>query len=204
MLKNRALWLKSIFVGGIVALAFPFALLMGSYVNAGYGLSVDNNKTLDFVWQDTRGVAHDFSALNSDAVYLMMGFFSCSDVCPIRVHQLQQLSEQLDEQMPNSNVRFFMITLDPFNEPAAVRERYFAGLSERFVSASVDDKTLSRLQSQLGERVRQIGDTKTHAGQLYLFNKDKHLVRLYSQLTQPKGALFNDLTTSTELLRKTL
>ena len=203
MSQTKALWLKTTLAGVLVTLAFPITLMMGSYVNAGYGLSVKHDQGLEFEWQDTQAKTHAFSDLESEAVYLMMGFFSCSEACPLRVHQLQQLSQQLDAKHPNSSVRFFMITIDPINEPADLRERYFASLSDRFISASLDETTLRRLQYQLGERVRKMGDTLSHAGQLYLLNKDKELVRIYSQLAQPKGALYSDLTT-TDLLRSAL
>ncbi|RUM48491.1 MAG: hypothetical protein DSY86_10175, partial [Marinomonas sp.] len=141
-------------------------------------------------------VNYDFSDIKADATYLMFGFFSCSDICPIRVHQLQQLSQQLDQSNAAQDVRFLMVTIDPNNEPSELRARYFSQLSDRFISAELSPKALNEVQHTLGERVRSFADGPTHAGNLYLFDQNKELVKIYSQLSYPKGALYSDLTST--------
>lgn len=170
-------------------------IIASSYANQGYGLSINRDDPLNFSWLDTKGFSHSFDEIDADAVYLMFGFFSCSDICPVRVHQLQQLSEKLDQENALHDVKFLMVTIDPFNEPAELRERYFNALSNRFVSAELSPETLKQVQFELGERVRYLNGSPSHAGYLYLFNHEKKLMKVYSQLSYPKGALYSDLIT---------
>lgn len=204
MFKKAPLWLRGMLVATLVIMVFPVALLMSSFFNNSYGLSIQRDDAFEFSWVDTNGNSAQFSEIQADAVYLMLGFFSCSDVCPLRVHQLQQLSQRLDLESEPRNVRFLMITIDPLNEPAELRARYFSQLSERFISAEVSNDTLQRLQRRLGERVSSNGVSIAHAGNLYLFNGEQELVRIYSQLTHPKGALYSDLTTSISIKKALL
>ena len=196
MLQRSPIWLRTLVISAVVIAAFPMALVMASYVNSGYGLSISQNEPVKFSWQDLQGVKHDFSDVEADATYLMFGFFSCSDICPIRVHQLQQLSQQLDQSNAAQDVRFLMVTIDPNNEPSELRARYFSQLSDRFISAELSPKALNEVQRTLGERVRSFADGPTHAGNLYLFDRNKELVKIYSQLSYPKGALYSDLTST--------
>ncbi|MBJ7550071.1 SCO family protein [Marinomonas ostreistagni] len=195
MFKKTPLWLRTLIVSGVVLSAFPLAIIASSYANQGYGLSINRDDSLNFSWLDTKGFSHSFNEIDADAVYLMFGFFSCSDICPVRVHQLQQLSEKLDQENALRDVKFLMVTIDPFNEPAELRERYFNALSNRFVSAELSPEILKQVQSELGERVRYLNGSPSHAGYLYLFNHEKKLMKVYSQLSYPKGALYSDLIT---------
>lgn len=198
MIHNMPLWLRILITLIVVGVLVPGVLLLASSLNLGYGLAMKQDREYEFQWRGLNGESHSFSSIEADYVYVFMGFFACSELCPLRLHQLRQFDEQLTQQAYPNSIRFLLISIDPNNDPVTWRKDYIEGISDRFISAELDENALQALQGQLQERVRKQGGTTSHAANLYVFDQHKKLVRVYSQLSQPKGALFNDLMTMQE------
>ncbi|MDD8060922.1 MULTISPECIES: SCO family protein [Shewanella] len=155
-----------------------------------YGININDSQSVRFTWQDVEQQTHQFPASAGQYTYLFLGFLSCSEICPIRVQQMIQLEQhiQQDALITGAEVQFMFVTIDPHNDTLAVRKSLIDDRSPRFVSASLSDDELQRLDRQLSENINQELSSFNHVGKLFLVSPDGQLARIYSaqQLSTPK------------------
>lgn len=175
-------------------LLLPAGLLLFAASNNGWGYTPVQSSNIDFKWQDIQGSYHHFSELESDAILVFFGFFSCSDICPIRIQQLWQLDQALDNQLHPPAVDMMFITIGPKNDSVAVRNTMIDQRSQRMFSAELTDAALEKLQNEFTEQVRQFGEQILHAGNLYLLNRHKQLVKVYTHMQLPAEILLSDIS----------
>ncbi|GGP43704.1 SCO family protein [Shewanella saliphila] len=147
-----------------------------------YGININDSQHLRFTWQDVEQQSHQFPASAGKYTYLFLGFLSCSEICPIRVQQMIQLEQhiQQDALLTGAEVQFMFVTIDPQNDTPAVRKSVVDDRSPRFVSASLSDDELQRLDRQLSENINQELRSINHVGKLFLVSPDGQLVRIYT------------------------
>ncbi|MCL6416930.1 SCO family protein [Aestuariirhabdus sp. Z084] len=172
----------------------PAALWLGQWA----ALSWDKpplSGSLDFQWFDTTNQAHNLSAWEDGYTYLFFGFFSCSQICPVRTHQMQTLERSLAQntELNLPPVRFLFITIDPGTDTPKMRYEMIDSLSDRFFSARLEPRELSRIQHRLREKVSTLPTIPRHAGNLYLVGPDQSIKRIYSRTNIDNQWLLNDL-----------
>ena len=147
-----------------------------------YGININDSQHLRFTWQDVEQQSHQFPASAGKYTYLFLGFLSCSEICPIRIQQMIQLEQhiQQDALLTGAEVQFMFVTIDPNNDTPAVRKSLIDDRSSRFVSASLSDDELSRLDRRLSENINHELTSINHVGKLFLVSPDGQLVRIYT------------------------
>ncbi|MCL1112103.1 SCO family protein [Shewanella basaltis] len=147
-----------------------------------YGIDINDQRQLRFTWQDVEQQSHQFPASAGQYTYLFLGFLSCSEICPIRVQQMIQLEQhiQQDALLTGTEVQFMFVTIDPQNDTPAVRKSVVDDRSPRFVSASLSDDELQRLDRQLSENINQELRSINHVGKLFLVSPEGQVARIYT------------------------
>ncbi|MCH1931082.1 SCO family protein [Shewanella sp. A25] len=182
--------------GIIVAtlLILPGIAYLNQAISGSYGIATHQETSIDFTWQDIHGRNHQFSDWRQGPSYLFLGFLNCSQICPIRTHQVQMLWQQLNEQ-EQSQLRFMFITIDPQNDLPALREQMIDSQSAQFVSAELPQNQLAKLQRQLAEKSSFNDDLGEHSGHLYLISTEGKLSQIYTQRQLDSNKLLTDLKT---------
>ena len=173
----------------------PILMVLSQWYQAdkAYGININDNQNLRFTWQDVEQQSHQFPASAGKYTYLFLGFLSCSEICPIRVQQLIQLEQhiQQDALLTKAEVQFMFVTIDPNNDTPAVRKSLIDNRSSRFMSASLSDEELQQLDRRLSENINHELSSINHVGKLFLVSPDGQIVRVYTaeQLSTPKMML---------------
>ena len=173
----------------------PILMVLSQWYQAdkAYGININDNQNLRFTWQDVEQQSHQFPASAGKYTYLFLGFLSCSEICPIRVQQLIQLEQhiQQDALLTKAEVQFMFVTIDPNNDTPAVRKSLIDNRSSRFMSASLSDEELQQLDRRLSENINHELSSINHVGKLFLVSPDGQIVRIYTaeQLSTPKMML---------------
>ncbi|GGB44734.1 SCO family protein [Shewanella inventionis] len=173
----------------------PILMVLSQWYQAdkAYGININDNQNLRFTWQDVEKQSHQFPASAGKYTYLFLGFLSCSEICPIRVQQLIQLEQHLqqDALLTKAEVQFMFVTIDPNNDTPAVRKSLIDNRSSRFMSASLSDEELQQLDRRLSENINHELSSINHVGKLFLVSPDGQIVRVYTaeQLSTPKMML---------------
>ena len=181
MQLNKSL-AKAIILIGLTLMMLPLTMALTQNMTGGYGVKLASQQ-VDFRWFDTEGEMHQFSQWQDGPTYVLMGFLSCSQICPLRIGQLAALDSWLDQQTfaTEPAVRFLFITIDPENDTAAIRQQMIDGRSPRFVSAQLPAKELTNLAQLLREKSTVSGEEVNHIGKLFLFSAEATLERVYTQ-----------------------
>lgn len=158
-----------------------------------YGISRNDSEQLSFSWQGVDKHIHHFPASSAGYTYLFMGFLSCSEICPIRIQQMMQLEQhiQQDALLTGAEVQFMFVTIDPNNDTLAVRKSIIDDISPRFVSASLSDDALQQLDRRLSENINLELASINHVGKLFLLSPNGAVKRIYTsqQLSTQKMLL---------------
>ncbi len=176
----------------LTLLLIPAISYLNQRLSGSYGITTHQAGTIDFPWQDIHGKSHHFSDWQQGPTYLFLGFLNCSQICPIRTHQVKSLMQQLPEA-ERQQLRFLFITIDPLNDTPALREQLLDSQSPQFFSAEVEPTQLESLQQQLSEVSSKMTDINLHTGNLYLISAEGKLQHTYTQQQLDIEKLLNDL-----------
>jgi len=107
---------------------------------------------------------------------------SCSEICPIRIEQLNQLEQRIeqDASFNKAEVQFLFVTIDPDNDTLALRQAVIDARSTRFVSASLSESDLHQLELRLSDNINRQLATINHVGNLFLLNPNGQIARIYT------------------------
>lgn len=170
-------------------LILPLAGVIGNqWWRGGYGLAVDAGDGLDFIWTDAAGQTHRFNDEKRGPTVLFLGYLECTDFCPLRIRQLLELAQIESEEA----WQILFVTLDPTRDTPAVRQALEL-LAPRIQTAALAAPALAVLQGQLQERVTVKQEAIHHAGNLYLFDDQHQLQRVYSQRDLSTNLLLQDI-----------
>ncbi|MBB1441205.1 SCO family protein, partial [Shewanella sp. SG41-4] len=146
-----------------------------------YGITGNDSQQIHFQWQDVNQQLHQYPASAGTYSYLFLGFLSCSEICPIRIEQLDQLEQRIeqDTSLNKAEVQFMFVTIDPENDTLAVRQAVIDARSSRFVSASLPESDLHQLEFRLSDNINRQLATINHVGNLFLLDPNGKIVRIY-------------------------
>ena len=193
MKKNRT-FISTVLIVAMTLLILPAIAYLNQAISGSYGIETHQDTDIDFTWQDIHGKTHQFSDWTKGPNYLFLGFLSCSQICPIRVHQVRSLMEQLTEN-ERTNIRFLFVSIDPQNDLPALRAQMIDNQSAQFFSAELTPERLETLQRQLAEISSQTSDINLHTGNLYLISPTGKLKQTYTQQQLITERLLSDLNT---------
>lgn len=147
-----------------------------------YGITGNDSQQIHFQWQDVNQQLHQYPASAGTYSYLFLGFLSCSEICPIRIEQLDQLEQRIeqDTSLNKAEVQFMFVTIDPENDTLAVRQAVIDARSSRFVSASLPESDLHQLEFRLSDNINRQLATINHVGNLFLLDPNGKIVRIYT------------------------
>ncbi|MFB2802413.1 SCO family protein [Shewanella seohaensis] len=187
-------FISAVLIVAMTLLILPAIAYLNQAISGSYGIATHQETEIDFTWQDIHGKTHQFSDWSQGPSYLFLGFLSCSQICPIRVHQVHSLMAQLTEN-ERTNIRFLFISIDPQNDLPALRAQLIDSQSAQFYSAELAPEQLETLQRQLAEISSQTSDINLHTGNLYLVSPTGKLKQTYTQQQLITERLRADLTT---------
>lgn len=191
-------FISAVLIVVMTLLLLPAIAYLNQAISGSYGIETHQDSEIDFTWQDIHGKQHQFSEWAKGPSYLFLGFLSCSQICPIRLHQVKTLMAQLTEN-ERTNVRFMFISIDPQNDLPALREQMIDSQSPQFFSAELTPERLEALQRQLAEVSSQTSDINQHTGNLYLVSPTGKLKQTYTQQQLITERLLTDLNTMMSL-----
>ncbi|QDE29759.1 SCO family protein [Shewanella polaris] len=188
--------LSKIFIASILILLavslIPILMLLNQW-GAGsqsYGITTSDSQQIRFRWQDVNQQVHHYPASVGTYTYLFLAFLSCSEICPIRIKQLDQLEQRIEQDalLAKVDIQFIFVTIDPDNDSFAVRQAMIDGRSKRFVSASLVEEDLYSLEFLLSDNINRELTTISHVGNLFLLAPNGNIERIYTakQLSIPK------------------
>ena len=163
----------------VTLLLLPLVAYFNQAMTGSYGIQTYQNNSINFTWQDIDGEHHQFTDWQQGPTFLFLGFLSCSQICPIRTHQMQQVMSQLDQHQ-QQNVRFMFVTIDPQNDAIAMRRQRIDDVSPQFFSAELTEASLATLEQQLIETSSHTNGIAQHAGRLYLLSATGQLLQTYT------------------------
>lgn len=187
-------FISAVLIVVMTLLLLPAIAYLNQAISGSYGIETHQDSEIDFTWQDIHGKQYQFSEWAKGPSYLFLGFLSCSQICPIRLHQVKTLMAQLTEN-ERTNVRFMFISIDPQNDLPALREQMIDSQSPQFFSAELTPERLEALQRQLAEVSSQTSDINQHTGNLYLVSPTGKLKQTYTQQQLITERLLTDLNT---------
>ncbi|WP_350432377.1 SCO family protein [Shewanella sp. H8] len=190
-MKPSKIFIASILILLAVSL-IPILMLLNQW-GAGsqsYGITTSDSQQIRFRWQDVNQQVHHYPASVGTYTYLFLGFLSCSEICPIRIKQLDQLEQRIEQDalLAKVDIQFIFVTIDPDNDSFAVRQAMIDGRSKRFVSASLVEEDLYSLEFLLSDNINRELTTISHVGNLFLLAPNGNIERIYTakQLSIPK------------------
>ncbi|GGP93441.1 SCO family protein [Shewanella ulleungensis] len=175
----------------------PLLMLLSQWFEGeqAYGININDQQGVRFSWQDVELQSHQFPASAGKYTYIFLGFLSCSEICPIRVQQMIQLEQhiQQDAFFTEAEVQFMFVTIDPDNDTPEVRKSLIDDRSPRFVSASLSDAELQRLDRRLSENINHELSSINHVGKLFLVSPDGQLARIYTAKQLSTSKMLHEL-----------
>ena len=197
-MKKPSVFVSTTLIVILVLLLLPAVTYLNQIISGSYGIQTHQNTAIDFTWQDVNGTQHQFSDWKKGPSYLFFGFLSCSQICPIRTHQVKLLMEQLTET-EKQNIQFLFVTIDPQNDTQndtqEIRQQMIDSQSAQFFSAELTPEQLEKLQWQLAEKSTASSDINLHTGNLYLISSAGQLKQTYTQQQLITEKLLIDLNT---------
>ena len=193
-MKKPSVFISTALIIVLALLLLPAVAYLNQVISGSYGIQTHQNTAIDFTWQDINGTQHQFSDWKKGPSYLFLGFLSCSQICPIRTHQVKLLMEKLTET-ERQNIQFLFVTVDPQNDTPDIRQQMIDSQSAQFFSAELTPKQLEKLQWQLAEKSTATSDINLHSGNLYLISPTGQLKQTYTQQQLMIDRLLTDLNT---------
>ena len=182
-MKLRKIVIASVLI--LLALSLmPILMLINQWASdtEAYGITGNDGQQIHFRWQDVNQQVHQYPASAGTYTYLFLGFLSCSEICPIRIEQLNQLEQRIDQDASfnKAEVQFLFVTIDPDNDTLALRQAVIDARSTRFVSASLSESDLHQLELRLSDNINRQLATINHVGNLFLLNPNGQIARIYT------------------------
>jgi cytochrome oxidase Cu insertion factor (SCO1/SenC/PrrC family) len=178
---------KIVIASALILLAVslvPILMLINQWESGSqsYGITTSDSQQVHFLWQDVNQQVHQYPASTGTYTYLFLGFLSCSEICPIRIEQLNQLEQRIeqDASFNKAEVQFLFVTIDPDNDTLALRQAVIDARSTRFVSASLSESDLHQLELRLSDNINRQLATINHVGNLFLLNPNGQIARIYT------------------------
>ena len=193
-MKKPSVFISTALIIVLALLLLPAVTYLNQVISGSYGIQTHQNTAIDFTWQDINGTQHQFSDWKKGPSYLFFGFLSCSQICPIRTHQVKLLMEKLTET-ERQNIQFLFVTVDPQNDTPDMRQQMIDSQSAQFFSAELTPEQLEKLQWQLAEKSTATSDINLHSGNLYLISPTGQLKQTYTQQQLIIDRLLTDLNT---------
>ncbi|MGX9462162.1 SCO family protein [Shewanella sp. A14] len=178
---------KTVIASALILLAvslIPILMLINQW-GAGsqsYGIATSDSQKIRFRWQDVNQHVHHYPTSAGTYTYLFLGFLSCSEICPIRIKQLAQLEQRLEQDalLTKADIQFIFVTIDPDNDTFAVRQAAIDSRSRRFVSASLSEPDLHQLELYLSDNINRQLAGISHVGNLFLLAPNGNIERIYT------------------------
>lgn len=178
---------KIVIASALILLAVslvPILMLINQWDSGSqsYGITTSDSQQIHFRWQDVNQQVHQYPASAGTYTYLFLGFLSCSEICPIRIEQLNQLEQRIeqDASFNKAEVQFLFVTIDPDNDTLALRQAVIDARSTHFVSASLSESDLHQLELRLSDNINRQLATINHVGNLFLLNPNGQIARIYT------------------------
>lgn len=191
---------KNIYAFALISIALLFAgampWLFASFNNNGnfYGLYIDK-PAQQFNLVDTHGKSVTLGDLKGSYVYLMFGFSNCKEVCPLQVHNLNQVNNLIKDD----NVRFVFISLDPERDTAELLKTYFEAYGNNFMALRPVSFTESQsLAHDYHEYAYRTGQPKeeyeiNHNGYIFLLDPQGVMKFIYTSTRLNHAEMYQDL-----------
>lgn len=193
-MKKPSVFIRTALIIVLALLLLPAVTYLNQVISGSYGIQTHQNTAIDFTWQDINGAQRQFSDWKKGPSYLFLGFLSCSQICPIRTHQVKLLMEKLTET-ERQNIQFLFVTVDPQNDTPDIRQQMIDSQSAQFFSAELTPEQLEKLQWKLAEKSTATSDINLHSGNLYLISPTGQLKQTYTQQQLMIDRLLTDLNT---------
>ncbi len=195
-MKLRKIVIASVLI--LLALSLmPILMLINQWASdtEAYGITGNDGQQIHFRWQDVNQQVHQYPASAGTYTYLFLGFLSCSEICPIRIEQLDQLEQRIqqDASINKAEVQFMFVTIDPDNDTLAVRQAVIDARSKRFVSASLSESDLHQLELRLSDNINRQLATINHVGNLFLLDPYGKIARIYTAKQLSTSKMLIDL-----------
>jgi protein SCO1/2 len=105
----------------------------------------------DFALYDGAGEGFSRAGLEGDYTLVFFGFTSCPHICPSTLHQLTQVVDGLEGELPPDRVpNILFISVDPERDTPKALEQYSARFGPSIQAVSGPDAQLRALAMQLG------------------------------------------------------
>jgi cytochrome oxidase Cu insertion factor (SCO1/SenC/PrrC family) len=195
-MKLRKIVIASVLI--LLALSLmPILMLINQWASdtEAYGITGNDGQQIHFRWQDVNQQVHQYPVSVGTYTYLFLGVLSCSEICPIRIEQLDQLEQRIeqDASINKAEVQFMFVTIDPDNDTLAVRQAVIDARSKRFVSASLSESDLHQLELRLSDNINRQLATINHVGNLFLLDPYGKIARIYTAKQLSTSKMLIDL-----------
>ncbi|MFT6256646.1 MAG: cytochrome oxidase Cu insertion factor (SCO1/SenC/PrrC family) [Cellvibrionaceae bacterium] len=195
-MKLRKIVIASVLI--LLALSLmPILMLINQWASdtEAYGITGNDGQQIHFRWQDVNQQVHRYPASAGTYTYLFLGFLSCSEICPIRIEQLDQLEQRIeqDASINKAEVQFMFVTIDPDNDTLGVRQAVIDARSKRFVSASLSESDSHQLELRLSDNINRQLETINHVGNLFLLDPYGKIARIYTAKQLSTSKMLIDL-----------
>ncbi len=174
--KKATLWLTGI----LLALASGWAQLAIAVTLNGYLPPARIYGA--FTLTDQNGQRFSSEQLGGRYTLLLFGYTSCPDVCPTTLHQVLQIKEALQNELP---LQVVMITLDPERDTPEKLGQYVAAFNKDTIALSGDPKTITDIAQRYRVKYRKNPATRAgdysidHSSYIYLLDKKSRPLVFY-------------------------
>ena len=154
---------------------------------------------LDAHWTTDAGGELALARLRGETLVVAMIFTHCEYACPMLVHDLRKLREQLPPAS-RERVRFVLVTLDPERDTPAVLKTYrdAQALDERWTLLRGGDLETKTLAMLLGVQFRREANGQFgHSNLLTVLSPDGEIIHQRNGLKTPLTAMTDAILRST-------
>ena len=142
--------------------------------------STEAKMVTSFELIDSNGNKITESAFVGSPTVLFFGFTHCPDVCPIALHRLSLLIENLGKDQNKLNAYF--ITLDPERDSWKVLNNYLSAFNNRIIGITGESKKIKALAKSWGvysKKVPPDGGNYTidHTSLIFLLKSDGNFLK---------------------------
>jgi protein SCO1/2 len=136
----------------LIAYLIAFSILYYYQSSSSYYGFVAEREIEDFEFMDQNNNLFSKNDLSKNFSYVSFGFLNCNGICQIQMQKLRAIAQRL----PQSNIQFLFITIDPERDSLARLHLFLKGSDLRFKALrtenhSILQKFLSNLQVQVSE-----------------------------------------------------
>lgn len=169
--------------------ALPVTLWATMQARGGYGVETELELT-PFRWHTIKGTQNSLSSLENPLTLMYMGYLSCEDVCPTMLGTLFSAAEK---QGLFDQAGFLFLSVDPNRDTPELRESVIDNAGEHVSSGVLEAAILQRLRYELKDPKADSLKPESHSGNLYLLDKNYHVLKIYPYSSIDAEKLSRDL-----------